>query len=222
MTTPLTPDRPWACPDFEAALGDFRDGTLAAPASALARAHLEACPACADLLAAVAQAVAHVAALPQLEPPPRLLAAIFAQTLPPRQQHRPASAGFFASLWASITSPRFALAVAMSVFAVALLLNAAQVNLRQVSLSDLTPASLTSALQRHVDRAWARGVSYYRDLRVVYEIEAAIHQMRQAPAPAAAPADDHDRTQRPPRGVPHAQLALLALPPLPPPYRRFL
>ena len=219
MSTPFPPDRHpgrvWSCADFEAALGDYRDGTLAPDASAHARQHLAACPACATLLAAVAQAVAHVAALPQFEPPPRLLAAILAQTLPPRQQHRPAPGGFFAALWASISSPRFALAVAMSVFAVALLLNAANVNLRQVSLRQLTPASLTSALQRQVDRAWARGVSYYRDLRVVYEIEAAIHQMRQAPAPpAATPPTDRDRTQRPAVGVPHAALAVLWLRPL--------
>lgn len=195
MSTPF-------CAEFETALSDYRDGTLAAPAAARMRLHLAECTDCAARLAEVNQATAWLAALPSLEPPPTLVTQILAQTLAPRQLHRSARAGFFPKLWAACTSPRFALAVAMSVFTVAVLLNAADINLRQVSLRQLTPSSLTSSLQRQVDRAWARGVSYYHDLRVVYEIEAAIHQMRQSPAAPAGAAPGtggpggHDRSQR--------------------------
>jgi anti-sigma factor RsiW len=220
-----TPALTWSCADFESALSAYREGTLAAPEAAFARAHLAQCPACAGLLDAVALTQSALAALPQREPSPRFLAEVLARTLPPR--HRPAAG--LRGFWAGLVSPRFALGLAMSVFAVALLLNAAQVNLAQVfrgnGLSQLAPASLAASLQRQWDRAWARGVSYYHDLRFVYEIEAAIHQMQQ-PAPAsgapAAPGGAHNRSQRAGHAVPDAQLAM-AYPVLPPrPYRRLL
>ncbi len=215
----------WSCADFESALSEYREGTLAPAPAALARAHLAQCPACSGLLAAVAAAQAALAALPAVEPSPRLLARILAQTLAPR----PRAAAGLRGFWASLMSPRFALGLAMSVFAVALLLNAAQVNLAQVfrgnGLSQLAPTTLAASLQRQWDRAWARGVSYYHDLRFVYEIEAAIHQM-QKPAPAsgapAAPGGAHDRSQRIGHAVPDAQLALAFPVVLRRPYRRQL
>lgn len=206
-----TPATGWSCADFESALSGYREGTLAAPEAAWARAHLERCPACASLLASVAAAQTALASLPAVEPPPRLLARILAQTLPPKPRATTGLRGF----WAAFVSPRFALGFAMSVFTVALLLNAAQVNLAQVfrgnGLRQLAPASLAGALQRQWDRAWARGVSYYHDLRFVYEIEAAIHQMQKAPASSApaAPGGANDRSQRRGAAVPAAQLAIV-------------
>lgn len=132
------------------------------------------------------------------------MSAILAQTLPAHRRPARAAAGF----WGALVTPRFALGLAMSVFVVALLLNAAQVNLRQVSLSQLSPASLTDVLSRRIDRAWARGVSFYRDLRVVYEIEAAVHQMSQPSSAPPAPAPGRDHTQRQHARAAGAQLAL--------------
>ncbi|MGH9481793.1 MAG: anti-sigma factor family protein [Terriglobales bacterium] len=211
MSRPL-----WTCSQFEAALSEYREGTLAAEAAAQAREHLAGCPACTALLATVAATLDQLGALPQLQPPPGLVPAILAQTLPAHRRRNPMGGGF----WGALVSPRFAFGLAMSVFVVALLLNAAQINLRQVSLSQLSPSSLTTVLSRRIDRAWARGVSFYRDLRVVYEIEAALHQMQQPPAPPPAPAPGHDRSQRP-APAPGVQLAEEFAPPSPPlPFRR--
>lgn len=208
------------CAEFEAVLSDYREGVLAPELAAAVRQHLHGCEACAELLAAVASAQLQLAALPDLAVPPNLVARVLAEA-PSAAQAR-ATGGWNPVAWLRATlSPRFALGFAMSVFAVALVLNAAQINLRQVfsaqGLRQLAPATLSSTLQRHLDRAWARGVSYYRDLRVVYEIEAAIHQMRQ-PAPSAAPPaapsggpdGGHDRSQRPVAGAGHEVVAALS------------
>ncbi|MGH9477123.1 MAG: zf-HC2 domain-containing protein [Terriglobales bacterium] len=199
----------WTCSQFEAVLSDYREGTLAAPVAALAREHLNGCAACSDLLESVAAAQTQLAALPELAAPESLLAAIVAQTLPhhdllghPVVRRHPRPVRGWDRIWSSIRSPRFALGVAMSVFGFALLLNAAQINLSQLFRGggvELTPSSFTSALTRHVDRAWARGVAYYHDLRVVYEIEAAIHQMRSSEPPTGgASGSGNNRSQRGP------------------------
>jgi hypothetical protein len=207
-----SPTMHWSCADFESALSAYREGTLPSAEAAFARAHLAGCLACSRLLDAVAFAQSAVAALPAVAPSPRFLANVLAQTIPPR--HRPAASGL-RGFWSSLVSPRFALGFAMSVFAVALLLNAAQVNLAQVfrgnGFGQLAPASLAASVQRQWDRAWARGVSYYHDLRFVYEIEAAIHQMQEPAHPSGAPASPgggNHRSQRLGRTVPDAQLAL--------------
>jgi hypothetical protein len=187
MSTTLT------CWECEAQLSEYRDGTLAAPSAASVRAHLQACAACGVLGADLNAVSAALGALPQMEPPPRLLAAILVQTAVPLGV--PGSAGAarpypaypawsWAGMRAVLFAPRFTLGVAMSVFAVALTINAAQLDLSHVSVADFTPASLAGSVLRQASRVWARGVSYYNDLRVVYEIEAALHQLRQnAPSP---------------------------------------
>jgi predicted anti-sigma-YlaC factor YlaD len=186
------------CPDCEAQLSEYREGTLAPDIAAALRRHLDTCAACRDLHDSVAQALAHVRALPEVAPPDRLLAKIHELTLPASSHRRAATSSangnFLDRIWASVSTPRFALGVAMSIFVASILLSTAQINLRQVSISDLAPGSLTGAIQRQVGRTWARGVSYYHDLRVVYQIEAAIHQMRQPPP---AP-NSHDHTQSTP------------------------
>lgn len=177
-----------SCWDCEAQLSDYRDGTLEAAAASAVRVHLHACAACSGMLADLNAVSTALGALPRLEPPPHLVAAILAQTRPPARLS--ASRGWS---WAGLRTalspgavPRLALGVAMSVFAVALMINAAQLDLHDVSRADLSPAGVAGAVQRQVSRVWARGVSYYNDLRVVYEIEAALHQMRQS-EPASPP-----------------------------------
>ncbi|MGH9487773.1 MAG: hypothetical protein ACRD04_09340 [Terriglobales bacterium] len=194
----------WSCAQFEPVLSEYREGTLASPLAAQARQHVNECAACAALVEAVAAAQTQLAELREVEPPPGMLAAIMAQTLPhhhglPYRRAATAPANGWARLWAGVRSPRFAMGVAMSVFAVAVLLNAAQINLRQVfsegGAAALSPASLTSSISRSVNRAWAHGVAYYHDLRVVYEIEAAIHEMHQNRPAANGSGGGHNRSQ---------------------------
>ncbi|HET9784448.1 MAG TPA: zf-HC2 domain-containing protein [Terriglobales bacterium] len=211
-------NRAWTCAQLEEQLSEYREGTLATAAAAAARAHLHGCDACQALLQAVAGMEADLRRLPVLDPPARLLYRIQAQTLAPGMHRAGKAAGGsgWQRAWRAVWTPRFALGFAMSVFAVALLLNAAEVNLgsvlRQGGLSQLSPASLSSAVSRRFDRAWARGVAYYHDLRVVYEIEAAIHQMRQSEPAAPSPAGGDHSQRRQGAAQPPELVAQLQIP----------
>lgn len=201
------------CAAFEDRLSDYREGALTAAESAALRRHLQACASCQALLDDVAVASAQLAALPRLAVPERLLAAIRAQTLALPPAGVPGVlAPVWRRAWRAVMSPRFAMGVAMSIFGVALLLNAAQVNLRGLFQGGdgggFSAAAVVNGIARQADRTWARGVSYYHDLRVVYEIEAAIHALRQPAAPAAGP-QGQDHSQRGP-GMSAEQLALAA------------
>jgi anti-sigma factor RsiW len=156
------------CLDCEAQLGDYRDGTLTPELAAAVRAHVGGCAACGAMLADLNAVSGALSALPRVEPPARLVAAILARTsaVPARLVARPPWWSW-AGLRQAMATPRLALGVAMSVFAVAMMINAAQLDLNHVSAADWAPSSLAGAVQRQVSRVWARGVSYYNALRVV-------------------------------------------------------
>src|SRR6185312_9405028 len=113
----------WTCTQFETVLSEYREGTLPAPDAADARRHLGTCAACTQLLESIAGAQAALARLPELDPPAALLSRLVAIGPAPKAAARRAAAarrGGWRAAWAAVTSPRFAMGVAMSVFAVAL------------------------------------------------------------------------------------------------------
>lgn len=74
--------------------------------------------------------------------------------------------------------PRFAMTAAMAFFSTALTLNLLGISPRDFHLSSLKPANL-----RHTYwNAHIRVVQYYDNLRVVYELESRLNEMRQADA----------------------------------------
>ena len=62
------------CTDFEILLCDYMDGTLDEARRSELEAHQRECASCAELAKDVAGAVAFVARVPHVEPPPELLA----------------------------------------------------------------------------------------------------------------------------------------------------
>lgn len=91
---------------------------------------------------------------------------------------------------------RMLMTAAMAFFSIALTLNLAGVRLTNLRLSDLTPASLEMNLTRQFYGAKGSLVRYYDNLRLVYEVESKMRdlrrseQMRQsAPEPQAVPAN---------------------------------
>ena len=72
--------------------------------------------------------------------------------------------------------PRFAMTAAMAFFSIALTMNLLGVSPRDFHLSSLRPSSLNHSF-------WAgkaRVVRYYDNLRIVYELESRVNEMRQA------------------------------------------
>lgn len=121
--------------------------------------------------------------------------------------------------------PRFAMTAAMAFFSIALTMNLFGVSPRDFRLSSLRPSSINHSF-------WAgraRVVRYYDNLRIVYELESRVNEMRQAdddhnstkPAPEKkqpdkpAPAGDgHSRLHTPQRRKPVPLRSLATLTPV--------
>lgn len=86
--------------------------------------------------------------------------------------------------------PRLAMTAAMAFFSIALTLNLTGVHVTELRLGDLRPSNL----RRGFYQANANVVRYYDNLRVVYELEARVHEIQRSsdadaganPAPGAA------------------------------------
>lgn len=80
----------------------------------------------------------------------------------------------------TVFEPRMALVAAMAFFSISLTLNLAGVKLTRFRAADLEPQAMRRAVTRQYAEANARVVHYYENLRIVYEVESRVHQLRQA------------------------------------------
>jgi hypothetical protein len=80
----------------------------------------------------------------------------------------------------TVFEPRMALVAAMAFFSISLTLNLVGVKLTSFRASDLEPQAMRRAVTRQYAQANARVVHYYENLRIVYEVESRVHQLRQA------------------------------------------
>lgn len=79
----------------------------------------------------------------------------------------------------------------MAVFSLSMIANVAGVNLRHVKAADLNPRNWVYQADRNGHLLLGRVEKYYYDLKVVYEIESRLRQLRAQPgeaAPQKAPA----------------------------------
>jgi len=87
----------------------------------------------------------------------------------------------------TVFEPRMALVAAMAFFSISLTLNLMGVRLTSIRASDLEPQAMRRAVTRQYAQANARVVHYYENLRIVYEVESRVHQLRQAADSAPVP-----------------------------------
>lgn len=181
---------PWTCEETEGRLLDAMDGTLAAAQQAEMDGHLAGCAKCARLLQGVRQTVQVLQKLEPVEPGPWLEAKIISRTTPdqPKPQRVPAWLEFSAH-------PRLllgALAVLITFSVAFSVLGGAG----RVSQSRANPVVVFRQVDRAVHLAYARGVKFLSDLRVVYEIQSQFQ--RPVGDPSASPGKKtlHDLEQR--------------------------
>ena len=87
----------------------------------------------------------------------------------------------------TVFEPRMALVAAMAFFSISLTLNLMGVKLTRLRAADLEPQAMRRAVTRQYAQANARVVHYYENLRIVYEVESRVHQLRQAAESVPAP-----------------------------------
>lgn len=182
---------PLRCEEWEMLLTEALDGLLPAGERAAFDTHGGECKVCAQLLRQAKQGQEWLAFL-DIEPevPTDLVERIVGKTSGSVAGGPLAVAGAGAipapvhtlglpvprAMW----DTRMMMTVAMAFFSIALTLNLAGVRLTHLKLSDLTPASMEMNLTRQFYGAKSSLVRYYDNLRLVYEVESKMRDLRRA------------------------------------------
>jgi Putative zinc-finger len=178
------------CTEFEALLTEALDGTLHGTRLAEFEAHQRSCDACAALSSGAAAGMHWLKGLEDVEPPKNLVHNILAQTIGsiPETSARPLPTGEgwidklrarVAPMFAPLMTPRFAMSFGMAFFSITML-----ANVIGVRASDLKHVDITAkGLQKTYYSTQARVVRYYENIRLVYEIESRVRDLRRAATP---------------------------------------
>ena len=183
------------CNEFDSLLTDALDGVLGGVQLDRFQAHARECRTCGPLLAEAEAGRNWLKGLTEVEPPASLVANILASTTgvdtqrlwkpAPARQSRTSwlehvQASFLEPLWATVRQPRFAMSFGMAFFALSVGLTVAG-----VKPSDLKEVSLRpSSIRQTYYHTQARVVRYYDNVRLVYEVQAAVRGIKRNLTPA--------------------------------------
>ncbi len=188
------------CIEFEALLADALDGTLEAPRMAVFQAHAAGCPDCGPLFAQAQAGLSWMKSLPEVEPPRHLVHNILAATTGREVAEKRAAVRrnwqqqlsdwirpVLVPAWATIRQPRFAMSFAMAFFSLSLILNVTGLKLRDLRHLDLRPSALERSATRGYYESQAKVVRYYENMRLVYELQSRVRDLRNATRPEEPP-----------------------------------
>ncbi len=210
------------CHEFDGLLSDALDGVLTGTKLDTFHAHARTCSVCGPLFAEVTAGRNWLKDLTEVEPPAGFVNNILASTTgvdtqrlrvnvstsmlqQPRASFRPSwweraqawASGAIQPIWGTVRQPRFAMSFGMAFFSLSVGLS-----VLGVKPADLRSVSLRPAAIRHTYyNMQARVVRYYDNIKLVYEVQAAVRVLKRNVEPAeTAPAKkDHknDTTQQP-------------------------
>jgi anti-sigma factor RsiW len=189
------------CAQFEIALCDYLDGTLAAAAKAEFDQHLAACAACAELARDAGAALSFIERVADVEPPPELVTRLFAIAQLPEAKTRVRSGirGWFQRLVQPMLQPRLVMGLSLTILFFGMMARCAGIPGRRLSPADLDPARVWAGVEDKVQRGWERSVKFYENLRFVYQIQTRLREWReqQEQDAATAPAETTDERRLP-------------------------
>jgi hypothetical protein len=177
--------------EWEALIADALDETLGADDAAAFTRHHNECALCAQMLKETRQGLAWMEQLrPEPEMPPGLLHKILARTTEPREPGiavpqlavpaRPAWYRRAIPAARQIFEPRLMMTAAMAFFSIALTLNLTGVRLTELRPGDFRPSRVRATLTRQYYSTNEQVMKYYENLRLVYEMEARVRELRRA------------------------------------------
>lgn len=194
--------RTLSCEAWEAMLTDALDGALDARDAAAFDAHSKSCAAgCGELLEEAKRGSEWLRFLHETpEAPQGLLEKILAETAGNAEVTPMTASGAvalprqpwlgvpIALLQRHMAESRILMTLAMAFFSIALTLNLTGVRLNQLKLSDLSPSALAASVSHQYYTTSAHLTRYYLNLRIVYELESRVNEMRRDNStPAAQP-----------------------------------
>jgi hypothetical protein len=175
------------CNQIESLWIDYFDDALDGVKRREVEGHLGACEKCTALVAEMRSNRILGSAIPEVEPPPRMIQKIIAQT-----SGTPPASSWYDFIFDFIRPqqlPKFAMGSVMAVASLAIVLYAAGFDFNNWTAADLTPSRLWERTNREAHLAYSRGVKYYNALRIVYEIQSRIESLN---------ASTRDQEQSPP------------------------
>jgi hypothetical protein len=191
------------CVEIEAVLAEALDGTLHGTKLAAFEAHQQSCAACRSAYDEARAGMHWLKALDEAEPPRHLVHNILAQTigaLP--SEHavpKPRGEGWLEKLkgrlspvFAPIVTPRFAMSLGMAFFSITMLLGIAGFHFADVRHWDLS----SKGFRKTYYEGQARVMRYYENLRLVYEIESRVRDLRRAGASDNTQTDQQPQQQQ--------------------------
>ncbi len=216
------------CDQWEDLIADALDGTLnQADAAAFAR-HQDECALCAQMFKEAHQGkdwMEYLAVEPEV--PADMLQKILARTseipgagvasgdpagiaaMGHSVNARPAwqrMAPHLVPITRHVFEPRLMMTVAMAFFSIALTLNLTGIKLTEIRAADLHPSRVRANLTRQYYSTNEQVMKYYENLRLVYEMEARVRELRRTPEsaprsvpPSAPPSSLDDSPKRSPR-----------------------
>jgi Putative zinc-finger len=162
--------------ELENLASDYLEGQLEQARRREVEAHLTECAPCLELVADLRHALELCRSAEEVEPAPWLVPKILLATIGER---KPTLRERLDAFFQPVLRPRVAYSVAMAVFSLSIIVNAAGLNLRDLTLADLNPRNWAYQANRTGHLLYARAEKFYYDLRVVYEIESRLRQIRQ-------------------------------------------
>lgn len=198
------------CSDFESLLAEALDGTLVAETRQAFDAHGKSCLICGPLYAEAWDGMLLVQQLAEMEPPKNLVHNILAATSRKdvvETAVEAEKAGWLERLgWsfrprmAGLMHSRFAASFAMAFFSLSITLTLAGVKIGDVQKVDFHPNALRKSAVLGFTQVEAKVTSYYENLRLVYQVQARVRELKKNTAPA--PETNNENRQQNRKSVP--------------------
>lgn len=190
------------CAEFDLIVCDYVDGTLSSAGRSACDQHLAGCAGCREAVAEQRALLSFLEGVPEVEPPQELITRLVQDSPLHKQAEKRAKRGWFRRLIAPlidpILQPRVAMGMAMTILSFSMLGKFAA-PVKQLKPSDLDPVKVWSAMEDKAHRTWERGVKYYDNLRLVWEVRSRLAEIEKSETEHGGAQGQSGKTATPPQ-----------------------
>jgi hypothetical protein len=191
------------CAEFDALLSEALDESLTGQKLENFQAHARVCSVCGPLFAEAQEGKRWLNSLVEVEAPANLVHNILVATTGQETARAKAHAGpsvswkemltgWIAPVFGVVRQPRFVMSFGMAFFSLSAALSVAGVKISDLRQVDLRP----TAVKRSYYETSGRVVKYYENIRLVYEIESRVRELKKVAVPAEQPQQQQNRERK--------------------------